>query len=109
MSEQILLQGKLLGTDDFLLAPPADRDNRAFEARLMWLALAGEVLPRALLAELRLPPMMLGASGGGHFLVILPDRTRAEEADQFLARSTQALSDATSGAVRVAWSATENL
>ena len=33
MSAQILLLGRLQGAEDFLLAPPADRDNRAFEAR----------------------------------------------------------------------------
>jgi len=53
MSAQILLQGKLLGGEEFLLAPPADRDNRLFEARSMWLALMSEVVPRALLAELQ--------------------------------------------------------
>jgi len=59
MSAQILLQGRLRGTEDFLLAAPADRDNRAFEARSMWLVLIGETVPRALLAELQLPPLML--------------------------------------------------
>ncbi|HZL55664.1 MAG TPA: hypothetical protein VFC21_01195 [Bryobacteraceae bacterium] len=109
MSAQILLQGTLAGTGDFLLAPPADRDNRAFEARLMWLALIDEVLPRALLAELGLPTLLLGSSGGGRFLVILPDRTRAEAAGAFLAKVRAALNTATSGIVRLSWSATENL
>jgi CRISPR-associated protein Csm1 len=109
MSAQILLQGRLLGTEDFLLAAPADRDNRAFEARLWWLALLGEVLPRALLADLQLPALLLGSSGGGRFLVILPDPARAEAAGHFLARASAALQDATSGTVRIAWSATENL
>ena len=60
MSSQILVQGRLTGTEDFLLAGPADRDNRAFEARLTWLNLLGEVLPRALLATLQLPALLLG-------------------------------------------------
>jgi CRISPR-associated protein Csm1 len=109
MSAQILLQGRLLGTEDFLLAPPADRDNRAFEARLWWLALLGEVLPRALLADLKLPALLLGSSGGGRFLVILPDQTRAAAAAHFLERARVALQDATSGTVGLAWSATDNL
>jgi CRISPR-associated protein Csm1 len=109
MSAQILLQGRLLGTEEFLLSQPADKDNRAFEARLWWLALLGEVLPRALLAELQLPPLMLGSSGGGRFLVILPDNARAETAGAFLARASEALSGVTAGVVRIAWSATENL
>lgn len=109
MSAQILLQGRLLGADEFLLSPPADKDNRAFEARLWWLALLGEVLPRALLAELELPPLMLGSSGGGRFLVILPDTAKAETARDFLGRASTVLEHATAGLIRIAWSATENL
>jgi CRISPR-associated protein Csm1 len=109
MSAQILLQGRLLGTEGFLLTPPANRDNRAFEARLIWLALLGEVLPRALLADLQLPPLLLGASGGGSFLVILPDQVRAAAAAQFLSRATEVIDRVTSGMMRIAWSATENL
>lgn len=109
MSAQILLQGRLLGADDFLLRAPADKDNRAFEARLWWLALLGEVIPRALLAELQLPPLMLGSSGGGRFLVILPDSSKATAAADFLARASAALSGLTDGTLRVAFSSTENL
>lgn len=109
MSAQILLQGRLRGTEDFLLAPPADRDNRAFEARSMWLVLIGEALPRALLAELQLPALMLGSSGGDRFVVILPDQARAELAGQFLERASQKLSEVSNGKLTVAWSATENL
>jgi CRISPR-associated protein Csm1 len=109
MSAQILVQGRLTGTEEFLLAPPADRDNRAFEARLTWLNLLGEVLPRALLASLQLPPLLLGSSGGGRFLAILPDQERLDLASQFLARANTVLKDATAGGVRIVWSATENL
>ena len=109
MSSQILVQGRLTGTDDFLLAGPADRDNRAFEARLTWLNLLGEVLPRALLATLQLPPLLLGSSGGGRFLAILPDQERADQAGEFLARANAVLCEATGGRVRIVWSATENL
>jgi CRISPR-associated protein Csm1 len=109
MSAQILLQGTLLGGEEFLLAPPADRDNRLFEARSMWLALIGEVVPHALLAELQLPPLMLGASGGDRFLAILPDQARADAAGAFLTRVSQCFGDATSGRMKVVWSATENL
>jgi CRISPR-associated protein Csm1 len=109
MSAQILLQGKVLGAEDFLLAPPADRDNRAFEARSMWLVLIGETVPRALLAELQLPPLMLGSSGGDRFVVILPDQARAEAAGQFLQRVSGALSNISAGKLSLVWSATENL
>src|SRR5580698_8168960 len=84
MSAQILVQGRLVGAEDFLPAAPADRDNRAFEARLTWLNQLGEVLPRALLATLQLPPLLLGSSGGGRFLAILPDQERADKAGEFL-------------------------
>lgn len=109
MSAQILLQGRLLGADEFLLSAPADKDNRAFEARLWWLALLGEVVPRALLAELQLPPLMLGSSGGGRFLVILPDSSKATAAAEFLARASAALTGLTAGTLRIAFSSTENL
>ncbi|MGD1068568.1 MAG: hypothetical protein ABSB15_00380 [Bryobacteraceae bacterium] len=109
MSAQILVQGRLSGTEEFLLAPPADRDNRTFEARLWWLALLGEVLPRALLADLQLPFLLLGSSGSGRFLVILPDQARADAASRFLTRAGEALAEVTAGTVRIAWSATENL
>jgi len=109
MSAQILLQGRLLGADEFLLSAPADKDNRAFEARLWWVALLGDVLPRALLAELQLPPLLLGSAGGGRFLVILPDNARAAAAGEFLDKVSEALERFTGGVVRIAWSATENL
>ncbi len=109
MSAQILLQGKLLGTEDFVVQPPADRDNRAFEARSMWLVLVGETVPRALLAELGLPPLMLGSSGGDRFVVILPDQARAEAAGEFLTRVSQVLGGISAGKLSLVWSATENL
>jgi CRISPR-associated protein Csm1 len=119
MSAQILLQGRLLGTEDFLLAAPADRadsapswgaqHNRAFEARSMWLVLLNEAVPRALLAQLQLPPLMLGSSGGDRFVVVLPDQARAEAAGEFLGRVSHAMSDISSGKLSLVWSATENL
>lgn len=101
--------GRLLGAEAFLLSPPADRDNRAFESRSMWLVLAGEAIPRALLAELQLPPLMLGSSGSERFLVILPDQARADAAAAFLARVSQALHEISAGKLSLVWSATENL
>ncbi len=109
MAVQILLQGSLAGVNDFLLAAPAKYDNRAFEARLQWSTLLGETLPRALLAHLQLPSLLLGTAGGGSFLVILPDAQRAAEAVSFLARTNATLQSATGGVVHVVWSSTENL
>jgi CRISPR-associated protein Csm1 len=109
MPAQILLQGGFRNTEEFLLSPPADRDNRAFDARAVWLALVAEIVPRALLAELQLPPLMLGSSGGDRFVVILPDQERAELAGEFLTKISQALSDLSNGKLKLIWSATENL
>ena len=64
MPEQILLQGKILGTEEFLLAGTAEgRSVRSAAVRSagedllagksQWITLLGEVLPRALLAELQ--------------------------------------------------------
>jgi CRISPR-associated protein Csm1 len=109
MTAQVLLQGNLIGSEDFLLAVPADRDNRAFEARSMWLVLIAEAIPRALLAELQLPSLLLGSSGGDRFVVVLPDQARADAASEFLSRTSDALGKATGGRMRLAWSSTENL
>ena len=57
MPEQILLQGKILGTEEFLLAGPAEgRSVRSAGEDLLagksqWITLLCEVLPRALLAD----------------------------------------------------------
>ena len=109
MPAQILLQGVLPGIEDFLLAAPSDRDNRVFETRLMWTVTLAEVLPRALLAHLSLPPILLGSSDPGGFLVILPDQPRADAAGEFLSRTAEKLREITGGLVRLIWSSTENL
>src|SRR5438046_6327390 len=89
MPEQILLQGKILGTEEFLLAGPAEgRAARSAGEDLLagksqWITLLSEVLPRALLAELGLARILLGSSGGGQFLLVLPDSAR-ESAENFL-------------------------
>ena len=114
MSEQILLQGKLLGVDEFL-ASRADISGDAPEpgadlvaGRSQWLALLGEVLPRALLAELGLARVLLGSSGGGQFLVVLPEDKRAA-AEQFLTTAARHASSLSNGHIQLLWSITENL
>jgi CRISPR-associated protein Csm1 len=114
MSEQILLQGKILGTEDFLLAVPAEgRAVRSAGEELLagksqWISLLCEVLPRALLNELGLARILLGSSGGGQFLVVLPGEAR-EAADNFLASAAAQISDLSGGLVRLTWAATDNL
>ena len=50
MSVQIFLEGKLLGIDEFLLAPAGGNPDQVFLGRSHWISLLSEVLPRALLA-----------------------------------------------------------
>ena len=115
MSVQIFLQGKLLGIEDFLLTGAACNsggflaaDELVFAGRSHWVALLSEVLPRALLAELGLARILLGASGGGQFLVVLPDESRKAASD-FLVAATLQIAELSGGTLRLVWSLTENL
>src|ERR1700757_2441692 len=98
MPEQILLQGKILGTEEFLLAGSSEgRSTRSagedlLAGRSQWITLLSEVLPRALLAELGLARILLGSSGGGQFLVVLPEAVR-ESAENFLRAAGQQIAE----------------
>src|ERR1043165_5338914 len=108
MPEQVLLQGKILGTEEFLLAgPPEGRSGRSagedlLAGRSQWITLLCEALPRALLAELGLARILLGSSGGGQFLLVLPGEAR-EAADTFLPAPAAQIADLSSGTVRLIW------
>jgi CRISPR-associated protein Csm1 len=114
MPEQILLQGKILGTEEFLLAAPAEgRSVRSAGEDLLagksqWITLLCEVLPRALLAELGLARILLGSSGGGQFLVVLPGSAR-EAAEAFLTAAAQQIAELSSRKVKLVWAVTDNL
>src|SRR5438045_6861943 len=114
MPEQILLQGKILGTEEFLLAGSAEgRAVRSAGEDLLagksqWITLLCEVLPRALLAELGLSRLLLGSSGGGQFLLVLPGEAQAP-AEAFLTAAAAQISDLSGGVVRLIWAATDNL
>jgi CRISPR-associated protein Csm1 len=103
MSVQVFLQARVTGIERFL-AGSADE----LETRAHWASLFIEVLPRALLTELGLAPILLGFSGGEQFVIVLPSEAR-ERAQQFLARIAGELTRATNGVVRLVWSSTENL
>lgn len=108
MSIQIFLQGKLLGIDEFLLAP-AERDHdQVFTGRSHWISLLSEVLPRALLTELGLAKILLGSSGGGQFLLVLPQESRSV-AEAFLEAAAQEIGELSDGSLKLLWSVTENL
>lgn len=117
MSEQILLQGKILGIEEFLLsgAPdphggPGSRSGgeELLAGRAQWIALLSEVLPRALLLELGLARILLGSSGGGQFLLVLPDTARAP-AEEFLQAARRHVIELSRGHLQLLWSSTENL
>src|SRR5438105_12933667 len=108
MPEQILLQGKILGTEEFLLAGPAEgRSARSagedlLAGRSQWITLLCEVLPRALLAELGLSRILLGSSGGGQFLIVLPGEA-LPAAEGFLATAAQQVSALSGGCASLIW------
>ncbi|HUA63555.1 MAG TPA: hypothetical protein VML19_32670 [Verrucomicrobiae bacterium] len=114
MAEQILLQGKILGIEEFLLAAPAEgRSGRSagedlLTGRSQWISLLCEVLPRALLAELNLARILLGSSGGGQFLVVLPGESR-EAAENFLNAANAQIGELSNGIVNLIWGITDNL
>lgn len=114
MSVQIFLQGKLIGIEEFLLSPvPGAAGGNTPEERLLvgrsrWIALLSEVLPRALLAELGLAKILLGSSGGGQFLVVLPGEARTQ-AQEFLNAVADDMEVLSAGVVQLLTAVTENL
>lgn len=108
MSIQIFLQGKLLGIDEFLYAPAEHDHDQVFTGRSHWISLLSEILPRALLAELGLAKILLGSSGGGQFLLVLPQESR-DAAEAFLNAAAAEIAALSDGALKLLWSVTENL
>ncbi len=114
MSEQILLQGKILGIEEFLLSRPGgatparSSGEELLAGRSQWITLLCEVLPRALLAEFGLARVLLGSSGGGQFLLVLPGESR-EPAEGFLAATARQIAELSGGYLKLLWSVTENL
>ncbi len=113
MSVQILVQGRLFGTRDFLLAPVASLSSRAEQEALVsgrshWMNLLAEVLPRALIAELGLSKLLVGASGGEQFVVILPGELR-ERAESLLGAARAQIRQISGGCLNLLWGITESL
>src|SRR5579859_2162336 len=114
MPEQILLQGKILGTGEFLVAGHAEgRSARSAGEDLLagksqWITLLCEVLPRALLAELGLARILLGSSGGGQFLLVLPGES-LDAAESFLKAAAAQIAELSGGRVTLVWAVTANL
>ncbi len=116
MAVQLLLVGQLAGIEDFLLSEPGAAERAAagealqhsLAGRCYWVTLLTEIIPRALLAELGLPRILLGTSGGGQFLLVLPGDA-GEPAREFLRRAARGVAERSGGRLQLLWGATENL
>ncbi|MDX2267505.1 MAG: hypothetical protein NW208_05325 [Bryobacter sp.] len=111
MSVQIFVEGKIVAREDFLRvdAPSGGFPGRQeMIGRHLYLSLAGEVLGRALLDTLGLSHMLLGASSGEGFLVLLAEEARPT-AEEFLRRANQGLAELSDGQLELHWAITENL
>ncbi len=115
MSVQFFLQGKIVGIEEYLLSPAAgseeaqgDGNERLLAGRARWVSLLSEVLPRALLAKLGLARVLLGSSGGGQFLVVLPSEAM-DEAGAFLRGADEDIRRLSRGRLHLVTASTENL
>ncbi|MDQ2710950.1 MAG: hypothetical protein M3Y24_01740 [Acidobacteriota bacterium] len=110
MSLQVFLQAHLLGTDRFLAFHDPGQASEAEDlaGRCAWLTLIGEVLPRALLSELKLSRLLLGSSSAEQFLLVLAEDDIGR-ANEFLGRAADAIAGLSHGTLRLVWAATENL
>src|SRR5579875_2494408 len=114
MSLPVFLQAQLLGAEEFLAAEPvqdshSEISNRSdLIGRCAWLNLFCEVLPRALLAELKLSRMLLGSSSAEQFLLVLAEED-IPRANEFLARAAAHLQKLSGNVLRLVWASTENL
>ena len=96
-----------------MLAPPAPGwpeggGEYLFTGRSRWVSLLCEVLPRALLARLGLARVLLGSSGGGQFLVVVPAEV-LPEANSFLSEAGERIRRLSDGRLRLVTAWTENL
>lgn len=121
MSLQVFLQAQLLGASEFLAAATSlqngrnslntdaqQRSQEEITGRCAWLNLFCEVLPRALLAELRLSRMLLGSSSAEQFLLVLAEEDIAK-ANELLVRAARAVRHLSGGLLQLIWATTENL
>ncbi len=110
MSLQVFLQAQLLGSEEFLTSRSSGRqdDMADITGRCAWLNLLCEVLPRALLAELRLSRMLLGSSSAEQFLLVLAEED-IPRANDLLTRAADAIGQLSTGTLRLIWATTENL
>ncbi len=109
MSLQVFLQAHLVGAHSFLATASApDSSPDPFLGRCAWLTLYAEILPRGLLAELKLSPMLLGSSSAEQFLLVLAEED-VPRANTLLQQASEALRHLSGNTLTLVWSSTENL
>ncbi len=110
MSLQVFLQAQMLDAEEFLASRISGHDDNAAEfiGRCAWLGLICEVLPRALLAELKLSRMLLGSSSAEQFLLVLAEEDVAR-ANEFLTQCADGIAELSGNTLRLVWATTENL
>lgn len=111
MAVQILVHGKLVGIEPFLLSAGGDGgppDAATLLGRSHWVMLLSEVIPRALLAEFGLPRILLGSAGGGQFLLVFTDEFW-QAAREFLEAAGRQVEQLSGGGLRLVAAITENL
>src|SRR5918911_1176535 len=110
MSLQVFLQAQLTGANEFLGNQGQGKQSslHSFIGRSTWLNLYCEVLPRALLAELKLSRMLLGSSSSEQFLLVLAEED-IPRANDLLTRAAEAVSSLSGNTLRLLWASTENL
>ncbi|MBV8550064.1 MAG: hypothetical protein JOY54_02105 [Acidobacteriaceae bacterium] len=110
MSLQVFLQAQMLGSEDFLSGHSFGQSEQVADlaGRCAWLTLICEVLPRALLAELKLSRMLLGSSSAEQFLLVLAEED-IPRANEFLTRAAEDIRQLSGDTLRLVWASTENL
>ncbi|MGH9585158.1 MAG: Cas10/Cmr2 second palm domain-containing protein, partial [Bryobacteraceae bacterium] len=99
----------LLGSEEFLTGSSGEGSGVAhLLGRCAWLNLICEVLPRALLSDLKLSRMLLGSSSAEQFLLVLAEDD-VPRANVFLNRAAAAIARVSAGMLRLVWATTENL
>ena len=108
MSVQIFLKGKLLGIDEFLLAPAGEIPTRSSWAARTGLACSARCCHAPSWPSFGLAKILLGSSGGGQFLLVLPEESRPG-AEAFLDAAAAEIASLSAGVLKLLWSITENL
>lgn len=107
MSIQIFVEGKIAPKGEFL-RPLEGRNSAELLGRHLYLSLVGEVIPRTLLDHLGLSKMLLGASSGSSFLLLLPQEFQGKTED-FLRLTAANIEELSAGELAFHWAITENL